>query len=301
MKLTAEVLKIDPERVCRQIEEFIRKKVGELQRDGVAVALSGGLDSSTVVYLCKRSVGPNRVLGINMPEKDSDPGTRNEEDSKLVADELGIRFERKNLTSILEELGVYGLIPTRLLGSKELAGLAFNLYYKVTKAVGRDQFARGLLGAENEFTAKGRAYANSKHRLRLVYLYLRAEAENLLVASAANRTEYLTGFFVKGGVDGVADIMPIQRLYKPQVRQLAEYLGVPKRIIEKSPNPDVLPGVKDKDILGSHETLALILYGLESGVPLEELYAEFGQKEVERVSTRMENSRHMREGAYVPD
>lgn len=301
-ELTIDALKIqDPEKVCNQITIFIGKKVKELHRDGVAVALSGGIDSSVVAYLAAKAVGADKVLGINMPEKDSDPKVRNEEDSKLVAEELGIRFETKNLTSILKELGTYDLVPTRLLGSKKLAGSAFNLYYRTTKAIGRDQFAGGLLGAQNRFTAKGRAYANSKHRVRLVYLYLRAEAENLLIAGAANKTEYSTGFFVKGGVDGVADIMPIRGLYKPQVKQIAGHLKVPKRIIEKQPHPDVLLGVNDKDVLGSHDTVALILFGLENRLSIGELYSQFGKKEVDRIVNIVKDSRHMRRPPETPD
>lgn len=299
MKLTAEALRIDPERISHQIEAFIRDKMMELYRDGVIVGLSGGIDSSTVAHLCVRSLGPDKVSGINMCEKDSDPTVRNEEDSKLVADSLGIKFETKDLTSTLQELGTYGLVPTRLLGSKKLAGRAFGIYHKVTKAVGRDQYAGGL--SRNKLTARARAYASSKHRLRLAYLYLRAEAENLLVVGAANRTEYLTGFVVKGGVDSIADIMPIMGLHKPQVRQLAGYLGVPQGIIDKPPSPDLLPGIKDEDVLGSYDRLALILFGLEKGLSPEEMGDQFGRKEVNRVIALMENSRHMREEVYVPD
>lgn len=295
MRLTAEALKIqDPARVCNEIETFIRRKVDELQRDGAAVALSGGLDSSTVAYLCARSVGPNRVLGINMPERGSDPRIRNKEDAELVAQKLEIRFERKDLTPALEVLDVYKLIPS-------LPGWIYNLYYRFTKAIGKDQYAGGLLGAKNKFTARGRAYANSKHRLRLVYLYLRAEAENLLVVGSANKTEYLTGFFVKGGVDAIADIMPIRHLYKPQVRQLAEYIGVPEAVIEKPASADVLRGITDEDVLGSHETAALILFGLENGLSCEEISRQLnlpGEK-VRRFRTLMEYSRHMRESPYV--
>jgi NAD+ synthase len=49
--------------------------------------------------------------------------------------------------------------------------------------------------------------------------------------------EYDQGFFVKGG-DGLANVKPIARLYKTQVYQLADYLGVPTSITTRPPTTD---------------------------------------------------------------
>jgi NAD+ synthase len=56
-------------------------------------------------------------------------------------------------------------------------------------------------------------------------------------AGTPNRLEYELGFFVKHG-DGAADLKPIAHLYKSQVYQLAELLGVPREIIERPPTTD---------------------------------------------------------------
>ena len=52
---------------------------------------------------------------------------------------------------------------------------------------------------------------------------------NYVVAGTPNRQEYDQGFFVKLG-DGAADLKPIAHLYKTQVYQMAEFLGVPGEI-----------------------------------------------------------------------
>jgi hypothetical protein len=59
--------------------------------------------------------------------------------------------------------------------------------------------------------------------------YYHADRLNYAVVGTPNRLEYDQGFFVKNG-DGAADIKPIAHLYKSQVYQLAEYLGVPETI-----------------------------------------------------------------------
>src|SRR5262249_25779007 len=70
---------------------------------------------------------------------------------------------------------------------------------------------------------------NMKQRTRKQIEYFQADRLNFAVAGTPNRLEYDQGFFVKNG-DGAADFKPIAHLYKSQVYQLAEYLGVPEDI-----------------------------------------------------------------------
>ncbi|MBC7325099.1 MAG: NAD(+) synthase, partial [Moorella sp. (in: Bacteria)] len=127
-------------------------------------------------------------------------------------------------------------------------------------------FLLTMEGGQAEIIRQAIAFYRIKHRLRMVVLYRYAEENGLLVAGCLNRTEYLTGFFVRYG-DSAADLAPILPLYKTQVRRLAEYLGVPKTIIEKPPTPDLIPGITDEIALGvSYATLDLILAGLEEGL-----------------------------------
>jgi NAD+ synthase len=81
------------------------------------------------------------------------------------------------------------------------------------------------------------AATNFKQRVRKMIEYYYADAHNYAVAGTPNRLEYDQGFFVKLG-DGAADIKPIAHLYKTQVYQLAEHLGVPQEIRSRPPTTD---------------------------------------------------------------
>jgi len=70
------------------IEEFIRQKTAEAKAAGVVIGMSGGLDSTLVSHLCVKALGKDKVLGIMMPEKSSDP--QDLEHGLMVAESLGI-------------------------------------------------------------------------------------------------------------------------------------------------------------------------------------------------------------------
>jgi NAD+ synthase len=74
----------------------------------------------------------------------------------------------------------------------------------------------------------------------MVLLYYFANSRNFLVAGTGDRSEILIGFFTKYG-DGGTDFLPIAHLYKTQVRRLAEYLGVPRRVAYKPSSPHLYP------------------------------------------------------------
>ncbi len=82
-------LKIDPELVTEILTRFIRAEIHRAGFQRAVVGLSGGLDSSTVTFLCARSLGPENVLAVTMPYKTSSEATRR--DSQAVVDRLGVR------------------------------------------------------------------------------------------------------------------------------------------------------------------------------------------------------------------
>jgi NAD+ synthase len=65
-------LRVHPEELSLSLENFIREYVEKLERDGVIMGGSGGIDSAVLAALCKRAVGPERTLALMMPEKDSE-------------------------------------------------------------------------------------------------------------------------------------------------------------------------------------------------------------------------------------
>jgi len=301
MELTPEQLKIDPERVSHELENFIKASVDKFNRKGVIIGLSGGIDSSLVLALSVAALGSSKVLGLIMPERDSSPDS--ESDARLQAEGLGIRVEKVELTSILDEMGIYSHIPKVIFTQKKIAGAAVKGGYKLyTALTGKKPFLSGLEGTNFGVLKRANAYYRMKHRLRMVLQYSYAEHENLLVAGTANKTEFLTGFFVKYG-DGASDIMPILPLYKTQVRQLAQFLQIPERIINKAPSPDLLPGITDELAMGiSYDKLDLILLGLNSNMETRDIMrVGVKQETIEYVKEMVSKSEHMRSLPPAPN
>jgi NAD+ synthase len=105
--------------------------------------------------------------------------------------------------------------------------------------------------------------ANLKPRVRMAILYYYANLMNRLVAGSGNRSEFRAGYFTKYG-DGAADIAPLGCLYKTQVKQLAAHLGVPQKIIDKTPTAGLWRGQTDEAELGlPYEKLDMIYAGLD--------------------------------------
>lgn len=91
--------------------------------------------------------------------------------------------------------------------------------------------------------------ANLKARLRMVALYAQAQERNFLVLGTDNLAEFFLGYFTKFG-DGACDILPISRLTKQDVWELAKILKVPESIINKAPTAALFLDQTDEDELG---------------------------------------------------
>ena len=101
---------------------------------------------------------------------------------------------------------------------------------------------------------------NVMARVRMINVYDQSAALPGLVVGTGNKTESLLGYSTIHG-DGAFDFNPLVDLYKAQVRQLAEELGVPDVIIKKPPSADLWEGQTDEDELGhSYEDLDQLLY-----------------------------------------
>ncbi len=114
-------------------------------------------------------------------------------------------------------------------------------------------------------------------------------------AGTPNRLEYDQGFFVRNG-DGAADVKPIAHLYKTQVFQLAEHLGVPEEIRRRTPTTDTfsLPQTQEEFYFAlPYDRMDLCLYGRNHGVPAAELAGVVGltAEQVERVYRDIDQKR----------
>jgi len=86
-------------------------------------------------------------------------------------------------------------------------------------------------------------------RTRMCVLYYYANLLNRIVIGTGNQTELLLGYTTKYGDSGV-DIEPLGDLYKTEVFELARYIGVPERVIEKPPSARLWAGQTDEGELG---------------------------------------------------
>ena len=80
-------------------------------------------------------------------------------------------------------------------------------------------------------------------------LYYVANSLNYLVAGTGNRSELEIGYFTKYG-DGGVDLLPIGRLLKSEVRELARELEVPEPVIAKAPSAGLWLGQTDEHEMG---------------------------------------------------
>jgi len=293
--------------VVQRIQEFICREMDALQRDGAILGMSGGIDSSVVATLLTRAVGPERVLALLLPERDSSPQSKT--DALRDIERLGLPYREVDLTPILKPVGIYEMLPLKMLGTRGIKESVVKWQHRSrTKALGETPFRRALLGTrglgkEQRVLDAGHAYARVKHRARMLVLYYVADLENRLVVGTTNRSEAMTGFVVKWG-DNVADIEPILPLYKTQVRRLATFLDVPEEIIRKAPTPDLLPGIVDEMAMGiDYETLDRILEGLDQGWDAARVASACAvpEAQVSGVEEMVRRSRHMRELPPSPD
>ena len=248
---SADVLNIDAAAVSAGIENEIRGIVLQrLNRKGVVVALSGGIDSSVVAALCLQALGTARVLGLMLPEVDSSPDSLRL--ANLLAQSLGIRTHVEDIAGILTAAGCYQrrdeairkVIPQYTEGYQckivlpdQVNESAYPIFSIVVQSPqGERTKARLTLDSYLGVVAA----TNFKQRTRKMMEYYYADRFNYAVAGTPNRLEYDQGFFVKNG-DGAADLKPIAHLYKTQVYQLASHLGIPEEIQKRPPTTDTYP------------------------------------------------------------
>ena len=115
-------------------------------------------------------------------------------------------------------------------------------------------------------------------RERMCILYDISSKISALVIGTSNKTELLLGYGTLFG-DMASAINPIGDLYKTQIYQLAAHLGVPEKIIQKTPSADLWAGQTDEDELGyTYKELDRLLYYMVDLRYTDEMLFELGFK-----------------------
>ncbi|HJL16608.1 MAG TPA: NAD(+) synthase [Sandaracinaceae bacterium LLY-WYZ-13_1] len=306
MSFSERDLEIDAAAEAERIQKTIRRQVrGEMRRKGAVLGLSGGVDSSVVAALCVRALGPERVLGLFMPEHHTSDDALTL--GRTLAASLGIETELEDLGPALEAIGCYArqreairkVVPDYGPGWKSkitlpslLEGERLNVFSLVVESPdGERQTQRLPLDAYLQLVAA----TNYKQRLRRTTEYYHADRLHYAVAGTPNRLEYDQGFFVKQG-DGFADFKPIAHLYKTQVYQLADHLGVPEAIRARTPTTDTYSLEQTQEEFFFALPLKLMdlsLFAHDRGVPVDEAAPVLGlsTEQVERVYRDIESKR----------
>lgn len=208
--------KFDVKEIHDKIISWIKDWFSDKGNAPAVLGISGGKDSTICAALLAEALGPNRVIGVQMPN-----GVQNDiSDSDKVFEVTGIQKVTVNI------------------------GEAYEALTKNIRVVAKDgeEFPNSLYST------------NTPARLRMVTLYGVAALNHGFVANTCNLSESIVGWETYGG-DGFGDFSPIGRLTKTEVVQLGDFMKLPQELVHKVPS-DGMCGKSDEDGLGfTYDTL----------------------------------------------
>lgn len=279
--------------ILKDVESVVNGIVAKMQKDvhqtlmrrGAVVGISGGIDSSVSVALSVKAFGADKVLGVMLPEKESSSDSA--DFAGILARKLGIETVTENITGALAGFKCYErrdeavkrVFPEYTqethkmkIGISEKNLSQFLPPVFIVTIIDQDGVSKSEKLPAGEFL-QIMASSDFKQRCRMSMLYYHAERLHYAVIGTANKHEVDQGFFVKYG-DGGADLFPIGKLYKGQVYQLAEYLGVPEEIINRTPTTDTYSAEQTQEeffFQMPYEQMDQLWYAWENGYDPEEV------------------------------
>jgi NAD+ synthase/NAD+ synthase (glutamine-hydrolysing) len=229
------------------------------------IGLSGGIDSALTAAIAVDAVGAENVIGVGMPGPYSSRGSI--EDARLLAKNLGIRFELLSITD------------------------AVDAYRKTLQ----DVFA----GYKEDVTEE-----NIQSRARGMLLMALSNKFGAIVLSTGNKSELGVGYCTLYG-DMVGGLAVISDVPKTLVYRLSHYVNslreiIPRDTLEKPPSAELRPDQKDSDSLPPYESLDAVLEDyVEDSHCAERIAADRGLDigVVERVIRMVDRAEYKRQQA----
>lgn len=268
-----------------------------LKRKGVVVGISGGIDSSVAMALVAKALGPENVLGIMLPEKESNSDSLRL--AKELADKFGVPYLIENISGALDGFHCYERRDEAIKRVfPEFDPLSFKSKIGINQASMQHNlppvFSLTIINPDGDEQNKVIpvkeflqivAASNFKQRCRMSMLYYHAETNYYAVLGTANKHEIEQGFFVKYG-DGGSDVFPLAHYFKTQVYQIARYLEIPQEIIERTPTTDTYSAEQSQQEFFYQlpfDQMDLLWYAFESGIEKEKVASEMG-KTIEEIN-----------------
>lgn len=310
-----DLLAIDAPRAAAEIAGAMREQaLHTLHRRGFVVGLSGGVDSSVVVALAVKALGPAHVLGVLMPDRDSSA------DSLRLGSEwaraLGIDTVLEDITPALKGIGCYRRQTEAIRSVFPEYGDGYQCKISLPPIGGGERLnifrltVRSPSGEERSSRMPAAAYlqlvaaTNFKQRVRMAIEYFHADRLRYAVVGTPNKLEDDQGFFVKQG-DSDGDLKPIAHLYKTQVYALAEHLGVPEEIRRRTPTTDTYSMEQTQEefyFALPYDRMDLCLAAHDRGISPEELapFAGLTVAQVEQVFRDIDAKRRAATYLHAP-
>ncbi|MER5183134.1 ammonia-dependent NAD(+) synthetase [Streptomyces sp. NPDC002896] len=212
--------------VRQEIERRVAFLADQLTSTGLrslVLGISGGVDSMTAGRLCQLAVERVRAAGS---------------ESTFFAMRLpyGAQADEKDAQLALEFIRPDQILTVDVKPASDAALEAVLAGGTVFRDAHHQDFVHG----------------NIKARQRMIAQYAVAGANDGLVVGTDHAAEAVSGFFTKFG-DGTADVVPLTGLTKRRVRTMAQALGAPSALIQKTPTADLEtlnPGRPDEEALG---------------------------------------------------
>tara|TARA_B100001559_G_scaffold306077_1_gene296942 strand:- start:1464 stop:2453 length:990 start_codon:yes stop_codon:yes gene_type:complete len=285
LNFTKDILQIkDIPSTVKALENFMREQTfDKYKKRGIVIGISGGIDSAVAASLACNAIGKENVLGLILPEKESN--TKSQELAKKLCEKLEIKYIVDDITPILTSASVYKIREE--IAQKLFSDFNNSCKYRLifTENFDNDGLSIPYLEIQdsqnvihkikislNDYLTMTAA-TNIKHRTRMSKLYYHAEKNNFLVCGTTNKAEFQQGYFVKYG-DGGVDMEPLANLFKTQVYQLGEFLNIPNEILQRNASPDTWSfDISDEEFFFSlkYDIIDLMLYAKENSIPVNEI------------------------------